>query len=208
MIHLSKLLEAILAEGFRLKFSKCIFAAKSVRYLGHIIENNSVKSLKDNLISVQNFPTPDTQKKIRQFLGKINYYGKYIPKSAIMLDPLHNLLRKNQKFIWSEECEQSFNNIKSLLCSQPVLRIYDLDLPIYIYTDASILGVGAILKQSDQQGEERPVAYFSKKLNEAQKKKKPIYLECLAIREAVKFCSTGSLGKVLRYTQITNPYKI
>ncbi|CAB3223065.1 unnamed protein product [Arctia plantaginis] len=136
--HIRNVLEAIIKEGFRLKFQKCTFASDSVKYLGHIIQNNSVRPPKDNLISIRNFPTPKTQKKIRQFLGKINFYHEYIPRSAIILDPLHNLLRKNEKFLWSEKCEESFNQIKRYLCSQPVLEIFDNDLPIKIFTDASL----------------------------------------------------------------------
>lgn len=193
--QLSLLLEAISKEGFRMKFTKCTFAADSVKYLGHVIGNNSVKPLKDNLISIQNFPIPKTQKNVRQFLGKINFYHEYIPKSAIILDPLHNLLRKNQKFVWSEECQNTFEIIKRLLCTQPVLEIYDKDLPINIYTDASLEGVGAILKQIQPDGKEKPVAYFSKKLNGPQKKKKAIYLECLAIAEAVRYWQYWLIGK-------------
>lgn len=85
---------------------------------------------------------------------------------------MHNLLRKNQRFIWSVECQTAFELIKNVLCSQPVLEIFDQNLPINIYTDASLEGVGAILKQTQLDGKERRVAYFSKKFNEAQKKKK------------------------------------
>lgn len=169
--HLKQLLEAISYEGFRLKFTKCSFAASSVKYLGHIIENNTVRPLRDNLISIQDFPIPRSQKNIRQFLGKVNFYHEYIPKCSIILKPLHDLLKKNQKFIWSTDCQNSFNEIKKLLCSQPILEIYDQDLPINIYTDASLEGIAAILKQIQPNGVEKPVAYFSKKLNEAQKKK-------------------------------------
>ncbi|KMQ86187.1 retroelement polyprotein [Lasius niger] len=193
--HLTQLLEAIKKEGFRLKFTKCTFASDLVKYLGHIIQNNTISPVQDNLISIKGFPVPKTQKNIRQFLGKINFYHEYIPKSAITLDPLHNLLRKNQKFVWSEECQKSFEKIKELLCSQPILEIFDQELPINIYTDASLEGVGAILKQTQPNGKEKPVAYFSKKLNEAQKRKKAIYLECLAIKEAVKYWQYWLMGK-------------
>jgi len=83
---------------------------------------------------------------------------------------LHQLLRKNVKFIWTEDCEKAFGKIKEMLCAQPVLEIFDKDLPIKIYTDASLEGIGAILKQTQDDGKEKPVAYFSKKLNETQKK--------------------------------------
>lgn len=193
--HIEKVIKAILGEGFRLKLKKCTFAAESVKYLGHIIEHNTVRPVKDNLISIQNFPTPKTQKNIRQFLGKINFYHEYIPKSSILLDPLHKLLRKNEKFIWSKECERSFTNIKKLLSSQPVLEIFDKDLPIRIYTDASLEGIGAVFKQVQNNNKEKPVAYFSKKLNDSQKRKKAIYLECLAIKEAVKYWQHWLIGR-------------
>lgn len=112
-----------------------------------------------------------------------------------MLDPLHKLLRKNEKFIWSEEREKSFTDIKQLLCSQPVLEIFDKDLPIRIYTDASIEGIGAIFKQVQRNDKEKPVAYFSKKLNDSQKRRKAIYLECLAIKEAVKYWQYWLIGR-------------
>jgi len=166
-----------------------------VKYLGHIIQNNSIRPVKDNLVSINNFPVPKTQKNIRQLLGKINFYYEYIQNSAIILDPLHNLLRKNQRFVWSMECQKAFENIKKLLCSQPVLEIFDKDLPIKIYTDASLEGVGAILKQTQLNGKEKPVAYFSKKLNAAKKKKKAIYLECLAIKETVRYWQYWLIGK-------------
>lgn len=193
--NVEQVLEAIIKEGFRLKFKKCTFASGSVKYLGHVIENNSVRPLKDNLTSIKNFPTPKTQKNVRQFLGKINFYHEYIMNSAIILDPLHKLLRKNEPFLWTEKCEESFNHIKQLLCSQPILEIFDNDLPIKIFTDASIEGIGAILKQTQSDNKDKPVAYFSKKLNETQKRKKAIYLECLAIKEAVKYWQHWLLGK-------------
>ena len=193
--HLSKLFEAIKIEGFRLKFMKCRFAADSVKYLGHMIQENSVRPIKDNLISIKNFPIPKTQKNVRQFLGKINFYHKYVPNIAITLDPLHNLLRKGQVFNWTKECQEAFDKLKEVLCTQPVLTIFDPDLPIHIYTDASLLGVAGVFKQPQKNKEEKPVAYFSKKLNQAQKKRKAIYLECLAIKESVKYWQHKLIGR-------------
>lgn len=143
----------------------------SVNYLGHIIQNNSVEPLKDNLISIKNFPIPKEKKHVRQFLGKINFYHKYVQDIAIILDPLHKLLRKDQIFDWTSECQESLEKLKNILCTQPVLAIFDANLPIYIYTDASLLGIGAVLKQPQENGNEKPVAYFSRKLNDRKRKK-------------------------------------
>lgn len=193
--HISKLLDAILTEGFRLKFSKCTFANNHAKYLGHIIENNSVTPLKDYLTAVRNFPIPETKKNIRQFLGKVNFYHKFIPHNAIILEPLHNLLRKDVQFVWTKECQKSFDKIIDLLCSKPILKIFDPEQPVKIYTDASIQGVGAVLKQEDENGVNKPVAYFSKKLTDTQKRKKAIYLECLAIKEAIKYWQHWLMNK-------------
>lgn len=67
--HLSLLLEAILKEGFKLKFTKCNFAQDSVKYLGHIIKNNTVTPLKDNLIAIKEFPIPKTQKNVGKYVN-------------------------------------------------------------------------------------------------------------------------------------------
>ena len=86
--------------------------------------------------------------------------------------------------------------MKDFLCTQPVLAIFDPKLPIHIYTDASIKGLGAELKQPQpHDGIEKTVAYFSRKLNEAQKKKKAIYLECLVIKEALQYWQLWLLGR-------------
>lgn len=201
MEHLEKLANAIWNEGFRLKFAKCNFAKNEAKYLGHVISKNTVRPLKDNLKSIQEFPTPDSRKKIRQFLGKINFYHKYIEDSARLLEPLHNLLRKNTQFLWSQDCETSFTRAKSLLCSQPILAIYNVNAETVIYTDASIDGIGAVLKQRQADDELKPIAFFSKKLNKYQKKKL-FFLECLAIKEAIKYWQYWLIGK--RFLVITD----
>lgn len=200
--HLEALVEAILKEGFRLKFVKCSFATHSVQYLGHVIERNSVRPLNDNLISIRDFPTPRSRKNIRQFLGKINFYHKFIENAASTLEVFHNLLRKNVPFIWSDKCQEAFDKIKKYLTSSPVLAIFDRAKPITIYSDASGVGIGAILKQMQDDGSERPVAYFSKKLNESQQKQKAVYIESLAIREAIKYWRYWLIGR--RFTVITD----
>lgn len=192
--HLKRLLEAIREEGFRLKLTKCKFACDTVKYLGHILQKNTITPLKDNLKSIKDFPIPQNRKQIRQFLGKINFYGKYIPNVSIVLDPLHKLLRKDQGFNWTKPCEDAFQKIKDYLCSKPILAIYDPRAPTFIYTDASAIGIGAVLKQTQQNGEEKPVAYFSKKINESQKNKKAVFLECLAIKESIKFWQHWLIG--------------
>lgn len=106
--HLEALVEAIKREVFKLKFMKCSFASHSVQYLGHVIGCNLVKPLNDNLVSIRDFPIPQNKKNVRQFLGKINFFHKFIPNAANTLENFHKLLWKNSPFIWTHECQETF----------------------------------------------------------------------------------------------------
>lgn len=200
--HLQRVISAIFDEGFRLNFKKCSFASSSIQYLGHILGPNSVTPLQDNLTAINTFPPPTSRKHVRQFLGKINFYRKFIPDSTSLLEPFHNLLRKNTPFSWNNECQSSFDRVKQLLTSAPILAIFDRTKPIFIYTDASGVGIGAVLKQTQADGTQKPVAYFSKKLSEAQKKKKAIYIESIAVREAIRYWRYWLIGR--HFTVITD----
>lgn len=193
--HIEQFLTACQSEGFKLKLTKCEFATDSVKYLGHLIQKNKVLPLQDNLISIKEFPTPKNRRNIKQFLGKVNYYQKFIENCSQKLEPLHQLLRKNVAFVWSRTCQQSFDEMRKYLTSQPVLQIYNPNKMIYIYSDACTEGIGAVLKQQDESGVLHPIAYFSKKLTPSQRKKPIIYLETLAIKECITFWQHYLIGR-------------
>lgn len=195
--HLALIFEAIYKEGFRLNFEKCTFAKHTINYLGHVLGPNFIKPLYDNLVAIKSFPVPTTRRKVRQLLGKLNFYHKFIPSSAALFELFHNLLRKRVSFSWTPQCQESFDRVKLLLTSEPILAIFDRAKPILIYTDASGVGVSGILKQVQDDG-----AYFSRKLSEAQCKRKAIYIEALAIKEAVRYWKFWLLGH--RFTVVTD----
>lgn len=76
----------------------------------------------------------------------------------MILESFHRLLRKEADFVWTQECQNSFQKIKDYLTSSPILPIFDGKLPIHIYTDANLEGIGAVLKQPQNEGIEKPVA--------------------------------------------------
>lgn len=202
MVHIEKVLIALRNEGFKLKLSKCDFARDSVKYLGHVLEYNGIRPTTDNLRAIRDFATPKSKKNVRQLLGKINFYYKYIENACKELEPLHNLLRKGVEFRWTEDCERSFQRIKNYLCSSPILGIYDPNRPVIIYTDASGEGIGAILKQPQDDNILHPVAYFSRKLKPSERKRKAIHLECLAIKQAIVYWQHWLIGR--HFTIITD----
>lgn len=183
--HVQNVIRVLNNNNFKLKLSKCKFFKIETEYLGHVISLNSSKPMNDNLQAIKDFPKPDNVKMVRQLLGKINHYNKYIHKRVQRLKPLHDLLKKNHKFNWTHECEYAFNEIKNYLMNKPILTIFDETKKIIIETDGSELGIAAILKQVQDDQEVKPVAYFSCKVNDAQIKRGAIYLECLAIYKSI-----------------------
>ena len=196
LVHIQKLRDAINTEGFKLKLIKCKFAQQCVKYLGHLIRPGHVQPINDNLKAIKEFPTPASKRDVRRWLGKINFYYKFIKDPVHRLEPLYKLLRGgNARFVWTDDAEEAFRTIKEYLCSSPVLQIFDPAKEIIIQTDASSQGLGAVLKQPDDDGRLHPVAYFSKRLSPTQRKKPVIYQECLAIKEALVYWQHWLLGK-------------
>ena len=116
----------------------------------------------------------------------VNHYGKFIHFLADLSAPLNNLLRKDTPWQWTEECQQSFEQIKEALTSTKVLAHYDSKLPVGLACDASAVGVGAVLFHRYEDGAERPIAYASKSLTKAEKNYSQIEREALSIIYGVK----------------------
>ncbi|UYV64131.1 K02A2.6-like, partial [Cordylochernes scorpioides] len=181
---LSKVFDKLRQYNMKLKLSKCIFGRTEVKYLGHIISHNQLKPDPGKVKSIQDFPRPDTVKKVRQFMGLANYYRKFVKDFSKISFPLVRLTRKNQPFIWNEEVEESFAKLKMALSTKPVLAIYNPDYPSKVYTDASKYGIGAILTQIGSDNEEHVIAYYSKTLQPHQENYSAYEMECLAVIQA------------------------
>ncbi len=168
--HLRLVLERIQNAGLKLKISKCAFVRQEVEYLGHILTPDGLKTNPKLAQSVEDFPIPKNVKEVRQFLGLCSYYRQFIHQFA---QPLNMLTRKNVTFAWTEDCQKSFATLKQCLTSTPVLAYPSLDQAFVVETDASILGLGAVLSQvlSQLQQDElyHPVAYASRSLTAAER---------------------------------------
>lgn len=196
--HLKQLFKMVAEENIVLKLSKCQFAKKSVLYLGYTIGQNHVKPLKSNTEAIEKVQPPSDLKSLRSFLGKVNYYQRFIPNRAALLHPLYQLLRKNREWKWEEKAQKAFEQVKVILTTSPVLRIFDPSFPTYLYTDASQKGIGAVLKQSDPKDPaaiQHPVGYFSRSLQSYQQNYSATELELLAIISAIDYWHYYLIGK-------------
>ena len=197
MQQLREVLQRLRKAGLTAKPSKCQFGMQTCTYLGHIVGNGVVQPEVTKLAAVENFAVPESKKQVRAFLGLTGYYRKFIPNYAEVAAPLTDLTKKNapNAVVWTEQCDRAFQKLKKLLCSVPVLNSPDFTKQFILQTDASDVAVGAVLSQRDAEGNDHPVAYFSRKLLPREVRYSTIEKECLAIKLAVQSFRVYLLGR-------------
>lgn len=143
LTHVRSVLSRLQASGLTAKPSKCQFGMAQCVYLGHIVGSGLVKPEHTKIQAVQQTPPPQTKKQVRAFLGLTGYYRRFIPDYASIAAPLSDLTRKNTPahVTWTAVCEHSFQQLKTLLCTSPVLQAPDFDRPFTLQTDASDAGL-------------------------------------------------------------------
>ena len=118
---------------------------------------------------LQDWPTPSTVKQVWSFLGFGNFYRKFIKKFSELAQPLNDLLKKDKKFEWTQECQVAFDALKQQFTEEPVLMMPDQSRPFQIEADASKYTSGAVLTQTDSNGDRHPVAFLSKTFTETER---------------------------------------
>ena len=183
-IHLARicsLFERLAAATLTVNLAKCEFAQATVVYLGKVVGQGQVRTVRAKVLAIDKFPPPTTKKEVMRFLGMIGYYRSFCCNFSTVVAPLTNLLKSSVKFVWAADCQQAFENAKLLLSSAPVLAAPKLDQPFQMQVDASLVGAGAVLIQKDAQDIGRPVCYFSRKFNRHQLNYSTIEKEALAL---------------------------
>nr|CAI5841376.1 unnamed protein product [Callosobruchus analis] len=182
---LKEIFQLLQENNITLNLSKCHFLQESITFLGYNIDKNGISPDATRIEAVEHFPTPANVHQVRQFLGLVGYFRKFIDKFSQKTSILTNLLRKKTAWSWTENHNKAVRELKSALTSNPVLIIFDPTLKTILYTDASRDGIGGILIQITSKGEQ-PVAYYSKQTSSAEKKYHSFELELLAIVSSIK----------------------
>ena len=177
---LDRALTLIEEAGLKVKPEKCRILPQCVPFVGHILSAQGVSADPEKVSAVKSWPPPTNLSQLRVFLGKIGYYRKFIPDFATLAAPLFQLEEKGRNFVWSDNCQKSFDTLKQALCEAPVLAFPRFDLPFVLDTDPSTTGVAAVLSQV-QDGEERPITYAAKALTKSQRKWAPTKIEMYAL---------------------------
>jgi RNase H-like domain found in reverse transcriptase len=144
------------------------------------VTREGVRVCEDKVKAVREFPVPKTIKQLRSFLGLSNFYRRFIEGYSSFTSVMTKLLQKNVEFVWTEECQIVFDQLKDKLTSAPVLAFANFELPFILTTDASDSGIGGVLSQIDKQ-EERPVAFLSRTLSGSERHYATTHKECLSI---------------------------
>lgn len=184
--RLRNVLDIIRSQNLTLNRDKCRFMEKSIKYLGHRIDSAGLHKLEDKVLAIQNARRPENVSELRTFLGLANYYNKFISNLASILHPLNKLLCKGQKFHWTENCERSFIHIKSEILKDNTLVHFNSELDIVLATDASPVGLGAVLSHRYEDGSERPIAFASRSLTKSERNYSQIDKEATAIYWGIK----------------------
>ena len=203
----SRLFEA----GLRLKAKKCHLFQHEVKFLGFLVTPQGIKTDPDKTLLIKNWPVPTTTREVRQYLGIVSYYRKFIPQFSKTATPLTELLkgklvnRGNHKmfvpveFVWTDRQQSAFEELRRALLEDVCLNHPDFSQPFVLEIDASRGALGAVLSQ-EVNGQLRPIAFASRKTNSAESNYPAHRLEFLALKWAV----TTKFRDYLQYT----PFKV
>lgn len=182
-------LEALKEFNWKLKLQKCHFFEKTVRFLGHIISEGTIRPDPDNVEPLRNMDAPKDVKGVMRFLGTTGYYRDFIEQYAQKAEPLVALLRKGTQFEWLGKCQRAFESLRDALLSAPLLRMADMSREFIVKTDASKYAIGGRLVQIHE-GIECTVSCFSATLNRAQRSWPAYQREAYAVVRAITHWDT------------------
>lgn len=199
--NLKDIFNKLREHNLKLQPDKCEFLRKEVAYLGHVISDEGIRPNPDKVVTIKEIRVPKNPKDIKSFLGLVGYYRKFIPNFSLLAKPLTTLLKKNQKFEWSKKCQSSFEELKNILTTEPLLQYPDFAREFLLTTDASNEAIGSILSQGPL-GKDLPICYYSRTLNKAEQNYSTTEKELLSIVDSVKHFRPYLFGQ--RFTIITD----
>ncbi|XP_015084310.1 uncharacterized protein LOC107027747 [Solanum pennellii] len=182
--HLSLVLSQLRKYTLYVKMEKCEFTQQEIKFLGHLVSKNQVRMDPNKVQAIVDWQAPRHVKDLRLFAG-------YSKKAA----SLTNLLKKDAKWVWSERCEEAFQKLKDAIASEPILKLPDFELPFEVHTDASDKAIVGVLVQ-----EGHPVAFGSRKLNDAEQRYSTHEKEMVAVVHCLQIVSkTRHRGLIHKY---------
>ena len=187
--HLDILFTRFAEYGVVVNPAKCQLGVSSLHFLGHVVDHTGISPLPDKVQAIQALPPPSSLRKLREFLGLMNFYRRFIPRCADLMQPLTDMLKnatkKNQPIELAGDALTAFDAVKSALSQATMLVHPKKDAPLCLLTDASDTGVGGVLQQCVA-GVWQPLTFFSKRLQPAESRYSTFGRELLAVYLCIK----------------------
>lgn len=201
LLYLEQILEVLQKSGFSLNISKCSFLQSKITYLGREISADGIRPSERKVEALTRVPSPSNVKQVRQFMGLAGYFRKFIADFARRTACINQLTKKDVPFTWTDEHEKAKQYIINCLTTKPLLVVFNPELPTELHTDASSLGYGGILFQK-YDGQNRVVAYFSKRTSPTEAKYNSHELETLAVVNCLRHFRVYLIG--IKFTIVTD----
>ena len=170
------------------KPEKCKWKVREVGFLGVVLGSEGIKMEKEKVKGVLEWLTPKCVKDVQKFLGLANYYCRFIEGFAAVARLLHDMVKKDKRWDWTERQEKAFKELKEWFTKKPVLAAPDIDKKMRMKVDASDYTMGGVLSMECKDGLWRPVAFLSKSLNETERNYEIYDKEMLAIVRGLEVC--------------------
>lgn len=180
LAHLRAVLLVLRRENLFAATKKCSFGVSEVLFLGYVISHRGLEVDTSKVDAIRQWPTPNSISDVRSFHGLASFYRRFVAHFSSIMAPITDCIKLKQ-FAWSPEAEKAFQVIKQKLTSAPVLALPNFSVPFELHSDASKLGIGAVLSQ---QG--KPIAFFSEKIAGARGRYSTYDVELYAVIQAVK----------------------
>ena len=184
--HVKEVLRRLRKHKLFCNPAKCEFGIDTVEYLGYILSPDGLSMAEDKIKAIIDWPTPRKVKDIQSFLGFANFYRRFIHNYSDIVVPMNRLTRKDTPWVWTSECQDSFDTLKHAFTHAPILSHWEPDKPLIVETDASDYALAAILSIVGADGEIHPVAFLSRTFHSAELNYDTHDKELLAIFEAFK----------------------
>lgn len=194
--RLQQVFDASRKSNLKLNREKCVFGVKELTFVGDTISAEGIKPDEAKVKAITNFETPKSKKDVQRFLGMSNYQARYVPDLSSKTQVLRNVTMEKNQFQWAAVEQKSFEELKAILTSTPILKFFDPNKEIKISSDASSFGLGAVLLQRHD-NEWMPVAYASRVMSDAETRYAQIEKKMLAILFACEHFHQYIFGQVV-----------
>ena len=184
-LRLKVVLQRLRERNITINMKKSKFLQESVLYMGHVLSAEGISPDQTRVEAISSLKAPTNVHELQSFLGMVTYCSKFLPNFSTVTDPLRKLLKKNTPWVWSQAQQGAFQELKDLLLSSKTLAYFDPDAYTEVVTDASPVGLGAVILQRQPNGHLRPVDYASRALTGAESRYSQIERESLGIYFAI-----------------------